>query len=232
MTKAEPRVAALERGIKILTCFLGPRSQLTLTEIAEMTGFYKSTALRLCGTLQQTGFLHRDGDGVYSLGPLVGELGAKFDPGTFVDRDVIHGEMEKLHGTFGETIAFYIPLGAEQMCLFRIESNKVVRAAIQEGQRLPIGKEASGLVLDAAAGKPGAAYDAARKEGAAVSLGAVHAGATGVAVPVLRPSGEVVGAITIIGPSERLDAKTIERMKTALKASARKAEAASRTGKG
>ena len=147
MTKGEPRVAALERGVKILTCFLGAKSQLTLTEIAEMTGFYKSTALRLCGTLQDVGLLYRNRDGLYALGPLVGELGNRFDLGNFINRDVIHAEMRKLHGEFGETVAFYIPLGSEQTCLLRIESDKMVRASIQEGQRLPIGNEASGLTF-------------------------------------------------------------------------------------
>ncbi|WP_165978885.1 IclR family transcriptional regulator [Antarcticimicrobium luteum] len=210
--KPEQRVAALERGLQVLNCFLGDRSQLSLTEISERTGHYKSTALRLCSTLQDHGFLHRNADGLYSLGAVVGELGNRFYFGNLIDREAVLANMRRLHSAFDETVAFYIPLGLQQMCLYRIESPKLVRASVNEGDRIPIGCNASGLVIEASRGRQGAVYDSVRENGVAFSSGAVSEGASAVAAPLLAEDGDLIGVYTIIGPDQRFDAGQVERM--------------------
>lgn len=215
--KPEQRVAALERGLQVLSCFLGEQSQLSLTEISELTGHYKSTALRLCGTLQDHGFLHRNSDGLYSLGPVIGELGHRFSFGNLIDRDAILTNMRRLHSAFDETVAFYIPLGPQQMCLYRIESPKLVRASINEGDRIPIGSNASGLVIEACRGRHGPVYDSVRENGVGFSSGAVSEGASAVAAPLLSPEGDLIGVYAVIGPDQRFDAAKVEQMIALLK---------------
>lgn len=212
-----PRVAAIERGVNVLNCFLGPKSKLSLTEISTETGFYKSTALRLCSTLVDLGYLAKTADGTYALGPMIGALSNRYDVANFVDRDKCLAEMADLNKTFGESVALYVPIGAEQMCFLRIESPMMVRAAVNEGDRIPIGDEAGGMVIKAFRGEVGEDYDAIRKSGIAVSTGVVSQNAFGVAAPILHETFGLMGALVIIGPKERMPPKTVKRMQAALR---------------
>ena len=60
-------VAALERGLSILRT-LGQQEGLSLTEIAQRSDLNKATALRLLRTLEQQGFVWRDGRQLYYFG--------------------------------------------------------------------------------------------------------------------------------------------------------------------
>ena len=74
-------VAALERALSILGCFTAEDKGLTLTEIADRTGLYKSTILRLCEVAAEVR-LHRParewplriGRGDLSIGPYLPAL--------------------------------------------------------------------------------------------------------------------------------------------------------------
>jgi DNA-binding IclR family transcriptional regulator len=52
-------VSALARGLEILRCFSRPQIELSISEIARLTGFSQPTAWRLCYTLLECGFLVR-----------------------------------------------------------------------------------------------------------------------------------------------------------------------------
>ena len=47
------RVEAVERALAVLDAFQTDRTEMTLAEIAVATGFYKSTILRLAGSLER-----------------------------------------------------------------------------------------------------------------------------------------------------------------------------------
>jgi len=215
-----PRVAAIERGIGVLNCFLGPKPYLSLTEISDATGYYKSTTLRLCSTLLDLGYLAKTSDGFYALGPMIGALAGRYNVENFIDREKCLEEMAQLVETFSESVAIYVPVGTEQMCFLRIESPKMVRAAVKEGDRIPVGKDAGGMVIDAFRGAEGKAYEAIRKSGTAVSTGVVFQNAAGVAAPIIHQQFGLMGALVIIGPQERFPPKKIERMRSALRAAA------------
>jgi DNA-binding IclR family transcriptional regulator len=52
-------VTALARGLEILRCFNRPQIELSVTEIARLTGLNQPTCWRLCHTLMECGFLVR-----------------------------------------------------------------------------------------------------------------------------------------------------------------------------
>jgi DNA-binding IclR family transcriptional regulator len=52
-------VTALARGLEILRCFNRPQIELSVSEIARLTGLSQPTAWRLCYTLLECGFLVR-----------------------------------------------------------------------------------------------------------------------------------------------------------------------------
>ena len=55
----EQRVEAVERALSILDAFTAERPSLSLAELAERTGFYPSTILRLASSLARFGYMHR-----------------------------------------------------------------------------------------------------------------------------------------------------------------------------
>ena len=69
-------VAALDRAIAILNAFTPQERALTLAEIAARTGLYKSTILRLAGSLIRGHLLERLPDGLYRIGSGAFRLGA------------------------------------------------------------------------------------------------------------------------------------------------------------
>ncbi|RAR64313.1 MULTISPECIES: helix-turn-helix domain-containing protein [Halomonadaceae] len=77
---AEQRVEAVERALKILEVFDAPNEAFTLAELAEATGFYKSTLLRLLASLERFGYVTRGADGRFSLGPTPLRLGRRHRP--------------------------------------------------------------------------------------------------------------------------------------------------------
>lgn len=77
---AEQRVEAVERALKILEVFDAPKEAFTLADLAEATGFYKSTLLRLLASLERFGYVTRAEDGRFSLGPTPVRLGRRHRP--------------------------------------------------------------------------------------------------------------------------------------------------------
>ena len=81
---SEDRVEAVERALTILEAFREGEEALSLAALAEKTGFYKSTILRLAASLERFGYLARTPTGLYRLGPSLWRLGSlyrrSFDP--------------------------------------------------------------------------------------------------------------------------------------------------------
>ena len=61
-------IRAVERALDILLCFSRQTPELTMTQIAEQVGLYKSTVHRLLATLEGKRFVQRDPDtGIRSI---------------------------------------------------------------------------------------------------------------------------------------------------------------------
>ena len=61
---SKDKVEAVERALAVLNAFHADKPTMTLGEIASATGFYKSTILRLAGSLERLGYLIREERGV------------------------------------------------------------------------------------------------------------------------------------------------------------------------
>src|SRR5258708_32244058 len=70
-------VDAVDRAITMLRCFVEPGEALPLSALAHRSGLYKSTILRIAGSLLNAGLLTREADGLYRLGPEVRRLVAR-----------------------------------------------------------------------------------------------------------------------------------------------------------
>ena len=77
--ESEKQIESVDKALSILECFSNSTSKLSLKELSEKTGLYKSRILRLCGTLMTHGFLIRSDEAVYSLGPKLMMLGKVYE---------------------------------------------------------------------------------------------------------------------------------------------------------
>ena len=81
ITAVADGVAAVDRAIAILNAFTQSDRTLSLAELAARTGFYKSTILRLAGSLLRGQYLERLEGGRYRVGPAAFRLGALYQRG-------------------------------------------------------------------------------------------------------------------------------------------------------
>ncbi|WCM22857.1 IclR family transcriptional regulator [Paraburkholderia bryophila] len=207
-------VAALDRAFAILGAFESGEKGVSLADLARRTGYYKSTLLRLLGALDHGGFVRKLEDGRYSVGPEPLRL-AQIYQESFHVRHVVEPLLQQLAIDSGETSSFYVRQGSHRIVLHRVEPARAVRVSIREGERFPIDRGASGKVLLAFSRPYKKGFDDVRERMWAVSYGERDPDTASVSVPVLGLGGELVGALTVSGPRERIGA--IESMRAACK---------------
>jgi DNA-binding IclR family transcriptional regulator len=200
------KVEAVERALAILDAFHADKATMTLAELAAATGFYKSTILRLAGSLERLGYLIREESGTFRLGPSLWRLGAIYRAG-FDLADIVRPELRRLVEATGETASFYIREGETRVCLYRQNSPQAARHHLDEGAQLPMNAGAGAHVLAAYAGAKGPKAKVVREQGYCISLGERDPHVAAVAVPVHDSADRFRGALAISGLISRLDDK-------------------------
>lgn len=200
---SEQRVEAVERALTIIEAFKDGQDVLTLTEISKATGFYKSTVLRLCASLERFGYIRRRKDGTYQLGASLWRMGSHYRRAFDLGSE-IRPELKVLADETGETASFYIKDGDVRVCLYRQNSNKEIRHHLDEGSQLPLDVGAAGRVLLAFSGGEGSPYEAIRTDGFYVSHGERNSDIFALAVPVFDTRGRLRGSLSVSGLRSRL----------------------------
>lgn len=197
-------VEAVERALLILDCFEPGHTQISLSDIAEKTGFYKSTILRLATSLERFGYMIRQEDGLFRTGPALWRLGSLYTPP--VDLEIfIRPELKRLCSATQETASFYIREGQHRLCLYREEPQRSIRHTIEEGVMLPLDRGASGRLLLAFSDKPGEENSQLHETGYVFSKGERDKEVASIAVPLLKKDGSLIGALSISGLIHRFD---------------------------
>ena len=209
-------VAAVERALAVVAALEAADQPMTLAELAVRTGFYKSTILRLLGSLTSTGYVTRLPDGSYDLGPTAFRLGVAFSRKNALGHHVIPGLQELVdRGT--ESASFHVRQDADRrVCLFRVNSRHATLDRVEAGHSYALLRGAAGHIILAYAGSTGARYDAIRNDGFDVSLGERDPSCAAVAAPVFGPRGMLIGVISLSGPRERFGKAEISDMKRVL----------------
>ena len=200
----EQRVEAVERALSVLEAFADGTPRLALAEIAERTGLYPSTVLRLAASLDRFGYLHRGADGLFRLGPTPLRLGLLYRD-AFDLADHVRPALARLVERTGETAAFYVREGERRVCLYRHHSPRAIRHHVEEGAALPLDRGASGRVLTAFTGGAGPLHDEVRARGWYLSLGERDPEAAAVAAPVFGRGRRFLGALGVTGPRGRFE---------------------------
>ncbi len=205
----EQRVEAVERALSIIEAFSIERKELTLAEIAKETGLYKSTILRLCGSLERYGYIVRTHTGIYRIGPSLWRLGSLYSR-NFELSEAIRPQLKDLVYQTRETASYYVRELNERICLYREVSKEPLRFHLDEGARLPMDRGAAAHILRAFSEPFDGAEQNIRTAGFAESNAERSPQVAAVAVPVFSPNGKLRGALCISGPSFRFDSKARE----------------------
>lgn len=195
--------AAVDRALSLLGAFHPGDQSLSLQELAERTRQHKSTVLRLLASLQFAQWLLRTADGRYRLGPAVARLHAVY-ASSFSMEELVMPLLRDLVRATGESAAFHVRQGDARLCLYRVDSPNPVRDHIQAGELLPLDRGAGGRVLMAFSGATGEIYDQVRRERIAVLKGDRVPQLAGISAPCFDARSQLVGAITLTMPVERL----------------------------
>lgn len=202
-------VAAVDRALSIMDAFEENDASLTLTEISKRTGFYKSTTLRLAESLEKFGYLRRDDNGAYKLGPKTLFLGALYQS-HFRTSEFVPQALKLIVDELHEGASFFIRDDNHRVCLHRVDAARAVRDSVREGDRLPINVGASGNVILAFNGLSGERYDEVRKQMYSASFGERDPETAAVSCPVFGLHQQLAGALTVSGPRYRIEALAVE----------------------
>lgn len=199
-------VEAVDRALAILATFGPGQDHQTLAQLARATGFYKSTILRLAKSLEHAGYLHRDAQGLFSLGPQPLRLAAVYRR-SLRNEDLIRPVLRQLVNETGESASFFRREGDRRLCLYREETMRAIRDNIVEGDLLPLSRGAAGHVLSRG--------ESARDVGLIVSRGERDPETAAIAAPLYNHAG-LIGALTLSGPLVRFDEERVVTMSAVL----------------
>jgi len=197
-------VDAVDRAISILATFEVGRERQTLGELADRTGFYKSTILRLARSLESGGFLHREESGAFVLGGEPLRLAAVYRRATALESKV-RPMLRAIRDETGESASFFRQEGKLRQCLYREETRRAVRDHLAEGDMLPLSLGAGGRVLTIF-GEPSLSQpdrDLLFADLPFTSFGESDPETADVAAPIYSFDG-LAGAVSISGPRTRL----------------------------
>ena len=239
----------LRKIVQILDAFSIESSELGLQQITRATGLPASTCQRLVRNMVAEGFPDR-GDDRYRIGMGLVQRSA---PGTFgldlvaLSRPVL----QALRDETGETANLYVRSGPYRTIVALAESRHPVMRLFVVGMVMPLHAGSAGKVLrawDPTARKEAVGHGLGRftdhtvvdidvltaqladvrELGYAASFEERDAGAASISAPVFGLSGELVAALGIGAPLQRLGPGDVDRLAPVVMASA--AEASRRLG--
>jgi DNA-binding IclR family transcriptional regulator len=216
----ETGVAAVNRALTLLAAFSPERPTLTLAQMAQQTGLYKSTILRLAESLESFGFLKRSESGVYAIGVAPLRLASLYQA-RLHPAEVVLPALRELVAVSQESASFYVIAGDQRLCAYRVHSPRTVRDNIHEGELLPLQQGAGGVVLLAFSGARGARYEQARREQFALTRGERDSETAAIAAPVFGPANKLEGTLSISGPLHRFTDQAVATMRDPLRNRAR-----------
>ncbi len=217
-------IAALARGLSILSLFTPDRPKLSFTDICTQTKHARSSVNRVLGTLLGLGYLTFDEETRrYMPGPRTMSLGLAALSAMDV-RDLVRPHLVNLFGTIHETISYGVRDDLEVVVAERISTRAVIAVDLAVGDRLPLvptsmgrcllsflpGREREAIIarlskLHGAAQIPAlrSAIDFAHREGFAMSNEEFAPGLVSVAVPVFDQACRVKAAANVALPAFR-----------------------------
>ncbi len=205
-------VGVLDKTVTVLNALeAGPAS---LAQLVTATGLARPTAHRIAVALERHRLLTRDGQGRFILGPRIAELATAASEDRLLA--IAQPVLTHLRDATGESAQLYRRQGDSRICVAAAERATGLRDTVPVGAALPMTAGSAAQVL-LAWEEPermhralrGAAFSATalsqvRRRGWAATVAEREPGVASVSAPVLGPSGNVIAAVSVSGPIERL----------------------------
>src|SRR5436190_7958791 len=145
-TPATPLVPAVSRALTLLERLAGAREPMTLARLAGELALPKSSVHGLCNTLVSFGYLRRQADGSYLIGPRVMGLAEAFVSGTDVAQE-FNALWAESGSTPEETVLLSVLSGNEALYVSVRNSARPLGLAFNVGMRLPAYLSGSGKAM-------------------------------------------------------------------------------------
>jgi DNA-binding IclR family transcriptional regulator len=219
---------AVDRAAQLVSSVVAADEPLSFADLQEASGLAKSTTSRMLTALERSGLLERDGDGGYVAGRLFWSYAARHDPWEELVR-LAGPAMELLGEETGESVHLSVTRGEQVVQVAQVDSRYLLGTRDWTEIDVPNHTSALGKVFyawgtlpvptelerltDATVTDPARLRlecAQARKRGWAMTRDELEVGLSGVAAPVLGLHGDVVAALGISGPTQRLEARTDE----------------------
>lgn len=199
--KAEKgQVRAAARAFDVLACFTVAKPQATLSEIASLTGLAISTTSRMLATLEASHLVRRSLDGQYGVGSRLIQLGLTALATSLYE--VAGPHLASLAEKSGETANIgVLNEQGEVMYLRQADSRHAVRHVTWVGRTVPIEGTAIGVAFTGKLGPSGFVH----------SRSTLEPDVTAIAAPVFGAMGQTIAALSITGPTFRIDDQAVER---------------------
>lgn len=224
-------IASLSRSVaKALAIieYVGLEQLCTIPQLSARTGLPKSTLHRLLGTLVDEGFLYRAAHGQYKVSFKLWRIGASAVDLDSIRQNARHVLADLVKKT-SETAHYSVYEDGYAVYVEKMDGLHPVRAYTSLGGRSPAYAGATGKAMLAWQGEEeirrvvrsakrftrstlvgeSAIFremSRIKKVGYAVNQGEWRDGVWGIAAPILEPAGDVLAAIGISGPEERIRA--------------------------
>lgn len=241
-----PIVDSLATALRLLDYFTVKEPELSLRQLSEKSGLYKSRIHRLCGTLVHSGFLIRMPWSSYRLGPKLMALGKIYE-NTNTMVTTARPIMQELANLTGESVALFSLDGEMSFCLAREYGSSRLVFFINEGDRMQLHASAAGRVLMAYGPdalrekilggdwlerftprtivdpeKIKAELDLIREREYAINRGERELEVAALAAPIYNHDNQVTTTLVIVGPEQRFSDERISEMLNNLLAATRK----------
>jgi DNA-binding IclR family transcriptional regulator len=227
------------RTLQVLLAFGAPPHRFSLAEVTTRMGLEKNQVYRSLKTLEEAGFLRMDNDGRFSLTPILNILNAASVGSPQASLvELATPQMDRVLAATRESVNLFVLAGDTAVCVDRRDSPQPVRVSSVLGHSVTLHAGAAPKAILAflpeaqrervLAGLPGylrytdktildpeaLKEDLARtrKRGYSISDEDVDSAARGTGAPILNREGLPVGAMSVGGPSFRVDAAALESL--------------------
>ena len=237
MNKKTPTGAqAVLRAIALLKAFTLERPERDVAELAEETGLRRSTVHRLLSALESEGLVTKEATpGRYRLGPTAAALGVRALRSSKLHQTV-HPALEQLADESGETATLEVFTEGKMLILDEVLGARLIGASPSLGTAWALHATSTGKALLAALSQARArevlsppltrftsrtitdktaleeALETIRRDGYAAAREELEEGYTAVGAVVHVPMVEPYAALSLGGPSTRLEGKALGKL--------------------
>jgi IclR family transcriptional regulator, acetate operon repressor len=223
-TSAQMPGHTIDRATALLTLVVESGAPRTFSSLVDELGMARSTMWRLLGALEGNGLIQRDHTGAFRPGSLFVRYAAR--PSAVHDlAELARPGMERLGVLTEETVNLAVARGNELIEIARVESRHLLGASRRVDMAETPYCTALGKVLYAhgALAMPEGALErrtpqspidrrdlerqlaAVRRQGWAASVDELEIGLAAVAAPIRGVDGAVVAAVSVSGPTRRIN---------------------------